>query len=58
MKNHIKKLKLNPAFKQRQVLPLLSTHAARTSAATGTAKNPSAKTSPGPDTTATWVMTE
>jgi hypothetical protein len=58
MKNHIKKLKLNPAFKQRQVLPLLSHPAARTSAATGAAKNLSSKTAPGPEATATWVTTE
>lgn len=58
MKSNSKKSKMNPAFKLRQVLPLLPNHAARAGAATGTAKNATPRNSAAPEATATWVTTE
>jgi len=57
MKTILKKLKINPAFKQRQILPLLAGGRAG-GGAKETAKADVVPPAPTPVTPPTWVTTE
>lgn len=59
MMKNLKKMKVNPAFKQRQILPFLAAANIRL----GVSAKPGAKTeifpnTPAPGLGATWVRTE